>query len=601
MLLLCVACAHEPANGRQQVRQLTLAGNRSFSTREIESGLATEESSRFAAHWLDPAALDIDLERIPAFYAARGWFEARVVAHDVHDRGDGSVDITIQIEEGQPARIDAITVEGADTALLRGLALERGHIFAYDDYTAAKDELLQKLRDQGYAYAKVSGDVEVDPDTHRVAVRLSADAGPLVSFGVAHVRGNGNLPARAIEHRATWDPGERYHPYDLQTTQARLYELGVFSSVQLEIPSDPSSPADVTMNVVPGALNELRLGGGIGIEAQREEARLRIEYARRNFLGGLRTLRLRLRPAYVVMPSIFDDQIDGFAAETDLTLTQPDFLGTRIATHGLVGYDRVLQQAYSYSGPRVAVGADRSFLHEHLFGGAAWNLQYLFFDSNTTLGLPNQYRLAWLEEFVQLDFRDRLIDPRAGANLTVRLEEGTPAAGSDYTYFKVTPEVRGYVPVGRRVVLAARGVLGLLEPGQSTSPVTRGYALGGPSSHRGFGFGRLAPRLNDMHGVPVPVPGDAEMLLSGEARFDLVRVGDRFLGLVAFTDLGDVTAQPSQLDPSNLHVAVGGSLEYDTPLGHIRAGAGVRVNRTGPGDPDPNDPWAFHFSIGEAF
>src|SRR5262249_7015693 len=123
---------------------------------------------------------------------------------------------------------------------------------------------------------------------------------------------------------------------------------------------------------------------------------------------------------------------EGFAAESDLTLTQPDLLGTKIAAHALVGYDRVLQPAYSYSGPRLAVGADRPLLHEHLLVGGSWNLQYLFFDCkfsdcNTTLGLPNQYRLAWLEQLAQLDWRDRPIDPRAGGNLTIRLEEGTPA------------------------------------------------------------------------------------------------------------------------------------------------------------------------------
>jgi outer membrane translocation and assembly module TamA len=161
-------------------------------------------------------------------------------------------------------------------------------------------------------------------------------------------------------------------------------------------------------------------------------------------------------------------------------------------------------------------------------------------------------------------------------------------------------------------VLAARGVLGWLEPSSNDdSPVTRRYALGGPSSHRGFGFGRLAPQapVQQKNGtiVYVPVPGDGELLLSGETRLDLFRLWDRWVELVAFLDAGDVTARVSQLDPTRLHVAVGGSLEYQSPLGHVRAGAGVRINRTdamepdGTRNPDPDSPWAFHISIGEAF
>ena len=44
-------------------------------------------------------------------------------------------------------------------------------------------------------------------------------------------------------------------------------------------------------------------------------------------------------------------------------------------------------------------------------------------------------------------------------------------------------------------VIAARGLLGWLRPsGLGDSPITRRFALGGPSSHRGFGFGMMLLR-----------------------------------------------------------------------------------------------------------
>jgi hypothetical protein len=95
----------------------------------------------------------------------------------------------------------------------------------------------------------------------------------------------------------------------------------------------------VKVNVKPGKLYELRLGGGVGAELQREEIRGRAELTINNFLGGLRKLRLRIRPAYVAIPSVFDVQQRGPAAQNDVQLTQPDIFGSNASLHALVGYD----------------------------------------------------------------------------------------------------------------------------------------------------------------------------------------------------------------------------------------------------------------------
>ena len=60
---------------------------------------------------------------------------------------------------------------------------------------------------------------------------------------------------------------------------------------------------------------------------------------------------------------------------------------------------------------------------------------------------------------------------------------------------------------------------------------------------------------------------------------------------IAFSDLG----------LSNLNVAVGLSVEYTTPIGVVRGGMGVRVNRLEGDVPDPGQRFAYHITIGEAF
>ncbi|HTA19210.1 MAG TPA: BamA/TamA family outer membrane protein, partial [Polyangia bacterium] len=120
-------------------------------------------------------------------------------------------------------------------------------------------------------------------------------------------------------------------------------------------------------------------------------------------------------------------------------------------------------------------------------------------------------------------------------------------------------------------------------------------------SHRGFGFGRLSPQARGADGTLIPYGGDGEVLFSGDVRIDVTKIGGAWLDLVPFVDAGDVTSTFSELDLAHLHIASGLSLEYTTAIGIVRAGAGARLNRLGPDDPDPGQRFAFHITIGEAF
>jgi translocation and assembly module TamA len=629
MLLGAAGCAQEAAHGRQWVHHVELVGARNVDRGEVKDGLATVSTGwwPFAAkRWFDPAALDIDLDRVRAYYADHGYFDARV-RRQVRDRPDGSVDVIIVVEEGRPTRVTRVEVAGLEplgeaksSRITRKLPAEQGKIFDYEDLLSSRQQLELKLKSSGFAYAKVAARAFVDRDQRVAELKLTTDPGPLVRMGKIHVVGNGNIPDHAILNRVTFRSGQTYQPDRVGTTQGRLYDLGVFSSVRIELDSHPQEQPDVTIHVAPGKLHELRLGGGIGVESQHEEVRVRGEWTLRNFLGGLRTLRLRLKPAYVVIPNISNPVQSGIAAENDLTLKQPDIFGTLITLHAEVGYDLGIEEGYQYHGPRAQLGIERPFFSEHVLGGLSWNLQYLnFFNVNPRVfnpfstplgfGFRDPYRLAYLEQFVSLDLRDQPLDPRRGAYLVVRLEEGNSALGGDFAYLRVTPEARAFLPLGRRVTLAARGLLGWLNPkGQIESAITRRYNMGGPSSHRGFGFGRLAPQVVDpMTGRHIPIGGDGEVLLSGEVRLDLVKVKGYWLGAVPFFDAGDVTPRFEDLALNDLHLATGLQLNYQTPIGVARVGAGFRLNRLegmGPGglpNPDPGDHVNYFISIGEAF
>src|SRR5206468_6497855 len=115
LLGLGAGCANEAAAGRKWVHDLTFHGNRSFPSSAIANVIATQKTGwwPFARkQWMDPEALDIDLDRVVAFYAVHGYFDARVVGRQVRDRGNGSVDVVVTIDEGQPTRVQQVDLGG---------------------------------------------------------------------------------------------------------------------------------------------------------------------------------------------------------------------------------------------------------------------------------------------------------------------------------------------------------------------------------------------------------------------------------------------------------------------------------------------------------
>jgi hypothetical protein len=310
-------------------------------------------------------------------------------------------------------------------------------------------------------------------------------------------------------------------------------------------------------------------------------------------------------------------------AELQAQLTQPDLFGTSVTGQAIAGYDLMLTEGYAARGPRSNLGVRRSFWRDRILAGLGWGLQYLdFYDINTDvfdpsstslgLGFRDPYRLAYAEEFVQLDLRDRVRNGGLAGFVGVRFEQGSPWLGGQFRYTAVVPEVKLLVPLGERVVLAGRGLAGGLFPvggAAVDSPVTRRFRLGGPSSHRGFSHGRLAPQVADRTGNAIPVGGDGELLLSVEARVEIFQLGGGWVSLAPFFDAGDVTVDFDQLSLARLHQAAGLAATYATPIGIVRAGAAVRLNRLDgtitPGvpleNPDPGRRFAFHITIGEAF
>jgi outer membrane protein insertion porin family len=104
ILLVFTAACHEESN--VQISGFHLEGVKSIEEGRLRSVLATRASSKLpwgTKRYFDRARFEADIRRVEAFYADRGFPDARVTKHDVKFNDDQTkVDLTLVVEEGEP-------------------------------------------------------------------------------------------------------------------------------------------------------------------------------------------------------------------------------------------------------------------------------------------------------------------------------------------------------------------------------------------------------------------------------------------------------------------------------------------------------------------
>jgi outer membrane protein assembly factor BamA len=617
----CGVLRRTPEGSGPLVDDVLISGNRAFDDDQILARIATRGPSGHLWWWrqgrLDELSARVDRRRIEAFYRSRGYFSAAVSGPVLRPLPGGRVQVLFAVREGAPTRIGELVLAGAPPgqrtrleAVLQRHDLRREAVFDYENYQLARSELAAALVQAGYLRAEVRGEVRVDRDRHVAQVILSAETGPQMRFGALQLVNGSRVPDSSLEGRVEWRQGEVYDPDKVQETRKQLYAMGQLSGIKIDSQQGAlPGVVDMRLHASDGLRNELKMGGGLAIDGQRLEARGRLDYQRRHVFLPLVTLLARVRPGYVIVPERNGERT--FVYEVRSELQRQDLFWTRLQASIYGGYERQLYYAFTILGPFVGTGFTRDFWRRRLNLSVGWQLHRSSIDPDDArlgeaLAAMEVQRLAFYEQSAVLDLRDNPANPRRGLYLRGQAEEGGRSALGEARYFKLHGDLRGYVPVGGRAVLAARLATGALVGVGQEPPLTQRFYGGGPSDHRGFRIAGLSPAVQGDSGR-VPVGGDGMVLISAEARLPTFKLGQEYLLLGLFGDAGDVTVHYDDIVLDRLHWAVGLGLRYPTPAGPVRLDLGIRLNRLdamepdGTVNPDPGRRLVLSFAVGESF
>lgn len=616
ILAVAGACSHQRrrvhAPGEVYIESIEIEGNTAIPTADLVGGLAIQRALNQPRE-VDPFQVQNDTARIRGAFLRLGYFTVDVAAR-VEKRGDARV-VIFKVTEGPRATVASVSFLGLPPELPESTArdlvkLPDGGPFDYEPYDDAKDTLLKLLQDHGYAHARIEGTVAADRVHAQATLDYIIDSGPRCTFGDIGIQGipEGAL-ARAVSARVAFHTGDTYSISAVEKTARLLYGVGRFSTVQVkpDLTDDSATIINVKILLSEANRHELRVGFGVGLDPLDYSLRARAVYSQAGVFDPLTTLSAEFRPALTLLRDTSGDSEEVTPVVRLIgRLTRSDIGLPNVKGEIEGGLDFATIEAYTQTGFRARVGLSSPLGWDKLVARIGWNFGLFTFsnispaidvDTSHRLGLDTTERLGTYSEAIALDLRDRPIEPRKGAYAAVQLIEGTPLAGGADSFFELAPELRAYIPLGPFVV-ATRAHLATIN---GTVPVTERLYGGGASSNRGFSERRLSPIARTLQAdhttAEVVIGGTALVETGAELRIPVYSI----IGLVTFLDGGDVTDTPDQLNIANLHWAAGGGLRLFTPIGPVRFDIGYRLNRFGPGEPEPNDRFHFYIGVGEAY
>ncbi len=568
---------------RQYLGEITIEGMDAKQTRHMRRLFSSPAEKRKLAFAQQVPFLEEDVTEGMSYMIqelqSRGYWKAhaQMISRSAPD-GSGKVDFHIRIDQGALYTLEYPHISGnlphyrktlqRKLLKLQGLPATTANINQVRSITEAL------YRKHGYSDAQIR--VSGEAIHGKFQPELSIQLGKRYQLREVTVVGLEKTNESRVLLRFDGMEGKYYDATRMEREVRKLLSTGAFQSLRVETALDESGTLlDATLQAVEGKARSYQAYAGIETY---EGAVLGVGYSDRNFLGNLRNLsggleissRGLLFDARIVDPWLFDHDVRAgarfFAVNRDLDVYQKLESGLSFDfTWELTEFDTLLLYvASSY------VDITETSIAAADLGATEYN--------------HNRVRLTWTH-----DKRNNKVTPNDGWITDIAGEVGTVIGTENASYFKW--EMRGswYLPVKEtnHVALGLRS--GLLIPATDTElPIDLRYFLGGANTVRSFPERELGPRNSDK----VNRGGEAYWIANAEYIHQITGP----IKAVAFTDIGNLSADYSSFGFSNMDVAVGLGIRADLPIGPVRLEYGHNMTRD---DGEPTG--AFHFAIGVSF
>jgi outer membrane protein assembly complex protein YaeT len=587
---------------RSRFTRIEIQGNKYFDTATLK-----ERMSLTPASWLrnrrgvySASLLAHDVDGVQGLYRANGFRDVKVTSEVLFaDQGKPhNVAVVVKIEERRQVFVGELELTGVNQEELdqvnKVVTLKKGQPFSTSGMAVDRDAILGHYFNNGYPEAAFDAQIKPGADDVHVNLKYVVQEGLREFTRGVLLNGLKTTRQRLVDRRIAIKPGEPLSQGALVETQRRLYDLGIFTSVDVAVQNPEGRERDKNVVLDVDEARRYSLSYGLGAEIGRIgggqtdfdapagspgfSPRVLFGVSRSNLFGIAQSLSLTTRVSTIqqrALATYLAPQIEGndnvnlsfsvlFDRSSDIrTFTSKRFEGAaqisqKLSRSSLLQYRVAIRQ--------VSIDANTLKIEPAL-------IPIYSVPVRTTI-----MSATWVQ-----DRRDDPLESTRGVYNSVDfgIAPSLLAAGTAYTRLVVKNST--YHKIARDIILARTASFGwLYNLSGNPVPLPERFFGGGNTTDRGFPENQAGPR-DPVTGFPLG--GDAFLFFSTELRFPLM---GKTLGGVLFHDMGNVYSsldklsfrvhQENRQDFDYMVHSVGIGFRYRTPVGPVRVDFGWSIN-----------------------
>lgn len=530
------------------ITEVEFTGNTSVSARHLRAEIISKVGDEYG-----DLNISYDVERVGRFYRSKGFFATKVTPEVTICRE--LVSVTFHIEEGSRPRIERIVITGDSMAnSKRYMHVRTGDYFIQSKLSETERSIEDYYKDRGYPYASVEHSALPDSGV----LILQIEKGVLCYIRRVEVRGLTKARPHVVRREVELKEGDLYNKSKVYDSQRRIYALGFFSTLNVEMPIVASDSVDLIFTV-----KELRsriLNFGVGVS-------LPFSFLVSFGLEELNFANLGHRANITPLFKINIDKEWEMKVEGRYTLPYVTSMGLQLSALPFLWFEEKNDFSRYTRGNEFRI--TKVFTEE-----AALNVshQYKYVRiapkvllPDTIRGVTNSVKTQFL-----LDLRDEFFNPRRGIYLVPSIEYAGGIFGGENHFVRLELEERIFVTFLNNTI-AQRFKVGRFIPTDGAA-VYEEFYLGGQYTLRGYPERSLGPDSigEERYG---------RILFNFNLEYR-VRLPLNF-GLVGFFDAGYLDNEIDFEDSEYLKTTAGFGLRYFTPIGPLRLDLGFPLQEEG--------------------
>jgi len=605
---------------RHKVLAIDITGNQYFPTATIRERLESQTAGGLLLNGTFSQSIAArDAESIESLYRNNGFLRVKVTpkVEDDYQGQAAHLKITMHIEEGPQITIRKLTITGNQALSMDEI---RGLISAtegqpYSETAVANDQtqVVSEYFNRGFPSVRLENSAQPSAnDPSKVDVTYKITEGQRVYVDKVLISGLHFTRPYVVDREMKLNSGDPLNQNQMLETQRRLYDLGIFNSVDMAIQNPEGADNHKNVSFQVEEARRYTFNYGVGFEVQTGEpagstqpkgqpgasARVSFDVTRLNFRGLDHTITLKTRYGNLQKnvlvsydaPRLFNSEklTLNFTALYDDTFDVRTFEAKRLEGSGEI---------------RQTVNRSTTLLYRFTYRRVSIPEGSLVIDPNLVPLFSQPVRVS-LPSFTFIrDTRDDPINSHKGAFTSIDLGAAAGIFGSQASFGRLVAQNSTYYRFHhKRWVFARSTRVGTEEKFGATTfiPLPERFLSGGSNSLRGFGLNQAGPR--DLT-TGFQLGGEALFVNNLELRTPPLPApwAGNNLSAVVFHDMGNVFDSPqdavhslfrysqpnrdSCLVPAAKNCsfnyvshAVGSGIRYLTPIGPLGVDVGYNLN-----------------------